>query len=345
MRPLLGLESSCDESAAAVLAGDGTVLAEAVLSQQEHAAFGGVVPEIAARAHLAHMPGLVRQVMSSAGLEFGDLGGVAATSGPGLIGGLIVGAGIGKGIAMAQTVPFVAVNHLEAHALTARLPGLTPDGAPFPYLLLLVSGGHCQCVAVEGVGAYRRLGGTIDDAVGEAFDKVAKMLGLGWPGGPALERLAAAGDPRRYPLPRPLVGRPGCDFSFSGLKTAAAQIVAGFPQGPLPVDAAAGIAASFQAAVADVMADRVGHALSMMPAARLLVVAGGVAANQAIRGVLAKLAAARGVAWTAPPLRLCGDNAVMVAWAGIERLRLGLSDPMDAPPRPRWPLDDLARTP
>jgi N6-L-threonylcarbamoyladenine synthase len=342
MRPVLGLESSCDESAAAVLAGDGTVLAEAVLSQQDHAAFGGVVPEVAARAHLAHLPGLVRQVMSAAGLSFDDLGGVAATCGPGLIGGLIVGAGIGKGIAMAAGVPFVAVNHLEAHALTARLPGLCAGGAAFPYLLLLVSGGHCQCVAVEGVGAYRRLGGTIDDAVGEAFDKVGKLLGLGWPGGPALERLASGAESRRYALPRPMLGRPGCDFSFSGLKTAVAQIVAGFPAGPLPVAEAAAIAASFQASVAEVMADRVSHALSMMPEARLLVVAGGVAANQAIRDALGALAAARGVALAAPPLRLCGDNAVMVAWAGIERLRLGLSDGMDTPPRPRWPLEDLA---
>ena len=211
---VLGLESSCDETAAAVLRLDGTVVAEAVSSQQEHAAFGGVVPEIAARAHLAHLPGLVRQVM--AGLSFADLSAVAATAGPGLVGGLIVGSGIGKGIAMALRKPFVAVNHLEAHALTARLPGLTPGGADFPYLLLLVSGGHCQCVAVEGVGRYRRLGGTIDDAVGEAFDKVGKMLGLGWPGGPALERLAAAGDSRRHALPRPLLGRAGCDFSFRG---------------------------------------------------------------------------------------------------------------------------------
>jgi N6-L-threonylcarbamoyladenine synthase len=339
MRPVLGLEASCDESAAAVLSADGAILAEAVLSQQEHAAFGGVVPEIAARAHLAHLPVLARQVMARAGVAFADLGGVAATCGPGLIGGLIVGAGIGKGIAMATGAPFVAVNHLEAHALTARLPGLVAGGAPFPYLLLLVSGGHCQCVAVEGVGHYRRLGGTIDDAVGEAFDKVAKMLGLGWPGGPALERLAAAGDPRRYSLPRPLLGRPGCDFSFSGLKTAVAHLVAAFPPGPLPVAEAACIAAAFQAAVADVMADRVAHAAAMMPEARLLVIAGGVAANQAIRRALATLAESRGMALAAPPLRLCGDNAVMVAWAGIERLRLGLCDPMDAPPRPRWPLE------
>ena len=337
--PVLGIETSCDETAAAVLSADGAILAEAVLSQQDHAAFGGVVPEIAARAHLAHLPGLVRQVMAGAGLRYSELGGVAATAGPGLIGGLIVGSGVGKGIAMAAGLPFVAINHLEAHALTARLPEL--GGAAFPYLLLLVSGGHCQCVAVRGVGHYARLGGTIDDAVGEAFDKVAKLLGLGWPGGPALERLAAGGDASRHKLPRPLIGRTGCDFSFSGLKTAAAQMVAAFPPGPLPARDAADIAAAFQASVADVLADRVGNALTMMPEARLLVVAGGVAANQAIRARLAVLAAERGVALAAPPLRLCGDNAVMVAWAGIERLRLGLRSAMDAPPRPRWPLDEM----
>ncbi len=342
MGPVLGLESSCDESAAAVLAANGDVLAEAVLSQSEHAAFGGVVPEIAARAHLAHLPSLVRLVIGRAGCGFADLGAIAATTGPGLIGGLIVGAGIGKGVAMASGKPFVAVNHLEAHALTARLPGLAPGGADFPYLLLLVSGGHCQCVAVEAVGVYRRLGGTIDDAVGEAFDKVGKMLGLGWPGGPALERLAASGDATRFKLPRPMLGRPGCDFSFSGLKTAVAHILAGFPEGPLPAHTASDIAAAFQEAVADVLADRVAHALAMMPSAKTLVVAGGVAANVTLRDRLAGLAAARGVALIAPPLRWCGDNAVMVAWAGLERLRLGLVDSLDAPPRPRWPLDSLA---
>ncbi len=339
--PVLGLETSCDETAAAVLSPDGTILAEAVLSQQDHAAFGGVVPEIAARAHLAHLPALVRGVMGEAGLAFGALGGVAATAGPGLIGGLIVGAGLGRGIAMATGAPFVAVNHLEAHALTARLPGLTEGGAAFPYLLLLVSGGHCQCVAVHGVGAYQRLGGTIDDAVGEAFDKVAKLLGLGWPGGPALERLAEGGDPARFALPRPLRGRPGCDFSFSGLKTAVASLVSAYPAGPLPSQDAADIAAGFQAAVTDVLADRVANALAMMPDARLLVVAGGVAANQAIRARLAARAQAHGVALAAPPVRLCGDNAVMVAWAGLERLRLGLATGAPSPPRPRWPLEQL----
>ena len=343
--PVLGIETSCDETAAAVLAPDGRVLAEAVLSQQEHAAFGGVVPEIAARAHLFHLPGLVSGAMARAGIGFGELGGVAATSGPGLIGGLIVGSGFGKGVALARRLPFVAVNHLEAHALTARLPGLVPNGLAFPYLLLLVSGGHCQCVSVEGVSRYVRLGGTIDDAVGEAFDKVGKLLGAGWPGGPAVERLAASGDAARFPLPRPLFGRPGCDFSFSGLKTAVAQLVATYPPGPLPARDAADIAASFQRAVADVMADRAGNAMDGFAArhgSRALVVAGGVAANAALRGALTQAAARRGFSLVAPPPRLCGDNAVMVAWAGIERLRLGLSDPLGHAPRPRWPLSELA---
>ena len=341
--PLLGLESSCDETAAAVLAADGSILAEAVLSQAAHASYGGVVPEIAARAHLAHLPGLVGEVMGRAGLGFDQLAGVAASSGPGLIGGLIVGSSFAKGISIAHDLPFVAINPLEAHALTPRLPGLVEGGAPFPYLLLLLSGGHCQCVAVEGLGRYVRLGTTIDDAVGEAFDKVGKMLGLGWPGGPALERLAAQGDPRRFALPRPLLGRAGCDFSFSGLKTAVAQVVATYPAGPLPGRDAADIAAGFQHAVAEVMADRAKHALEAFaqrsPAGRLLVVAGGVAANQAIRAALQRVAAARGFGFAAPPPRLCGDNAVMVAWAGLERLRAGASTPLEHAPRPRWPLD------
>ena len=340
--PLLGIESSCDETAAAVLDAHGCVLAEAVLSQSEHARYGGVVPEIAARAHLAHLPGLVRDVMAEAGVGVADLSGVAASAGPGLIGGLVVGAGLAKGIALAAGKPFLAINHLEAHALTARLPGLVPGGAPFPYLLLLVSGGHCQCVAVEGVGRYRRLGSTLDDAVGEAFDKAAKMLGLPWPGGPALERLAAKGDSARYPLPRPLLGRPGCDFSFSGLKSAFAQAVGRFPPGALPERDAADLAASFQAAAVAVLADRATNALAMMPEARLLVVAGGVAANQAVRAALDAVAGGAGVPLAAAPLRLCTDNAVMVAWAGIERLRLGLVSRLDAEPRPRWPLEELA---
>lgn len=341
--PVLGIESSCDETAAAVLGADGSVLGEALLSQQAaHAPFGGVVPEVAARAHLLHLPGLVADVLAQAGLTASDLAGVGASCGPGLIGGLIVGASFAKGMALARNLPFVAVNHLEAHALTTRLPGLVPGGAAFPYLLLLLSGGHCQCVAVDGVGRYRRLGGTIDDAVGEAFDKVGKLLGLPWPGGPALERLAAGGDAARAPFPRPLLGRPGCDFSFSGLKTAVAQRIAGFPDGALPAAAAADIAAGFQTAVAEVLADRADHAMAMMPEARLLVVAGGVAANGAVRTALAAAAARRGLHLVAPPVRLCTDNAVMVAWAALERLRLGLVDGLDVAPRPRWPLAELA---
>jgi len=349
MRPVLGIESSCDETAAAVLDGDGRILADSVASQEAaHAPYGGVVPEIAARAHLALLPDLVRGVMVRAGVGFGDLGGVAASAGPGLIGGLIVGSQVAKGIALAHRLPYVAVNHLEAHALTARLPGLVAGGAPFPYLLLLVSGGHCQCVAVEGVGRHVRLGSTMDDAAGEAFDKVAKLLGLGWPGGPALEALAARGDAVRFAFPRPMLGRDGCDFSFSGLKTAVALEVARHGAGALPEALAADIAASFQRAVADVLADRAAHAMAMMraraPAAHLLVVAGGVAANGAVRAALGAAAGRAGFTLVAPPVRLCTDNAVMVAWAGIERLRLGLTDGLDFAPRPRWPLERHSRT-
>ena len=344
-RPVLGIETSCDETAAAILGADGRILAESVLSQQEHVAFGGVVPEIAARAHLAHLPGIVAGVLEKAGLRCTDLAAIAASSGPGLIGGLVVGSSFAKGMALAQNRPFLAVTHLEAHALTARLPGLVPGGAPFPYLLLLLSGGHCQCVAVEGVGRYRRLGGTIDDAVGEAFDKTAKLLGLGWPGGPALEKLAVQGDQRRFPLPRPLLGRAGCDFSFSGLKTAVAQLIAAQPAGALPVQFCADIAASFQAAVADVLADRARAALRMLPGASVLVVAGGVAANTTLRGVLQAQATGAGIGFVAPPIRLCTDNAVMVAWAAQERLALGWTDGLDHAPRPRWPLDSLDMRP
>ena len=341
-KPVLGIESSCDETAAAVLAPDGKILAELVLSQiADHAAFGGVVPEIAARAHLSALPALVRDALRQAGLGFSDLAAIAATAGPGLIGGLLVGSGYARGAAIAASLPYLAINHLEAHALTARLPGLSARQPAFPYLLLLLSGGHCQCVAVEGVGRHRLLGATLDDAVGEAFDKTAKLLGLAYPGGPALEALARTGDPARYPLPRPLLHRPGCDFSFSGLKTAVAQLVAAQPPGPLPQTLAADIAASFQAAVTDILADRLDNALALLPEATTIIVAGGVAANGAIRARLGDIASRRGKALIAPPLRLCTDNAVMVAWAGIERLRAGLVDEISAPCRPRWPLEAL----
>jgi N6-L-threonylcarbamoyladenine synthase len=340
--PVLGIESSCDETAAAVLAPDGRILAELVLSQlTDHAAFGGVVPEIAARAHLAALGPLVAEALKTAGVGFADLSAIAATAGPGLIGGLLVGTGFAKGAALASGKPYLAINHLEAHALTARLPGLAAAQPAFPYLLLLVSGGHCQCVAVDGVGKYRLLGTTLDDAVGEAFDKTAKLLGLPYPGGPALEAMARTGNPTAFTLPRPLLHRPGCDFSFSGLKTAVAHLVAGSGADALPHQMAADMAASFQAAVTGIMADRLTNALAMLPAAATVVIAGGVAANGAIRARLQEVAASYGKTMVAPPLRLCGDNAVMVAWAAIERLQEGFFDDLSAPCKPRWPLADL----
>ncbi|MGQ9371997.1 tRNA (adenosine(37)-N6)-threonylcarbamoyltransferase complex transferase subunit TsaD [Azospirillum sp. ST 5-10] len=340
---VLGIETSCDETAAAVVTDGRVVRADVVLSQiADHTPYGGVVPEVAARAHLDHLDGLVRRALDEAGVGLGDLDAVAATGGPGLIGGVIVGVLTAKAICAARRLPFVAVNHLEGHALTARLT----DGVDFPYLLLLVSGGHCQLLVVEGVGRYRRLGTTIDDAVGEAFDKTAKLIGLGYPGGPQVERAAAAGNPGRFPLPKPMLGRPGCDFSFSGLKAAVRRTVDGLPD-PLAEADRNDLAAAFQAAVADVMADRCRRAIRQFrrdhPQGGALVVAGGVAANRALRGRLAELAAAEGLPFVAPPLRLCTDNAAMIAWAGIERLRLGHTDPLDFAPRPRWPLDPTAR--
>jgi N6-L-threonylcarbamoyladenine synthase len=329
-----------------VVRGDGEILANLVLSQlDEHRPYGGVVPEIAARSHLDHIDRLVEQAMAEAGLDYADLDGIAATAGPGLIGGVFVGVMTAKAIALAWDKPFLAVNHLEGHALSARLS----DRFDFPYLLLLVSGGHCQILAVEGVGHYRRLGGTIDDAVGEAFDKTAKMLGLGYPGGPALEAAAQNGDPARFDLPRPMLGRPGCDFSFSGLKTAVRQTVQRLGGGTPDGATAADIAASFQQAVADVLADRTKNAIAHFrkdfPAGDTLVVAGGVAANKTLRAALEKTADGNGMAFVAPPLGLCTDNAAMVAWAGVERLRLGLTDALDVPARPRWPLDTAHATP
>ncbi|KAA5606969.1 tRNA (adenosine(37)-N6)-threonylcarbamoyltransferase complex transferase subunit TsaD [Roseospira marina] len=339
---VLGLETSCDETAAAVVDCDRRVLAQKLLSQyDEHRPYGGVVPEIAARAHLDHLDGLVAEALRVAGVRLTDLDAVAATGGPGLIGGVIVGVMTAKALALASGRPFVAVNHLEAHALTARLT----DAVSFPYLLLLVSGGHCQFLEVRGVGAYRRLGTTIDDAAGECFDKTAKMMGLGHPGGPALERAAAEGDPDRFALPRPMRGRPGCDVSFSGLKTATRQVLDTLPPGPLSARDLADLAAGVQGAVADVLEERTGRAMTRMDqdgtagSAPTLVVAGGVAANQTLRARLNALCAVRGWAFVAPPLGLCTDNAAMVAWAGLERLRLGLTDPLDFRPRPRWPLD------
>ncbi|MCC7271581.1 MAG: tRNA (adenosine(37)-N6)-threonylcarbamoyltransferase complex transferase subunit TsaD [Alphaproteobacteria bacterium] len=339
---VLGIETSCDETAAAIVDGERRILSDRVLSQTGvHRPYGGIVPEIAARAHLDHLDGLVRDALAEAGVGLDGIDAVAATGGPGLIGGVMVGVMTAKGIALARGLPFLAVNHLEGHALTARLS----DGLAFPYLLLLVSGGHTQLLVVEGVGRYVRLGTTIDDAAGEAFDKTAKLLGLPYPGGPAVERAAGGGDPTRFALPRPMLGRPGCDFSFSGLKTAVRHAVAALPQ-PLSPRDVADMAAAFQAAVAAVVADRGRRAVALFrarhPEGGALVVAGGVAANRAIRTALETLAAECALPFVAPPLRLCTDNGAMIAWAGIERLRLGQRDDLAFAPRPRWPLDPTA---
>lgn len=344
---ILGIETSCDETAAAVVrrhvddagAIRGEILSNTVFSQiADHAPFGGVVPEIAARAHVEHLDGLIARAMLDANIQWDDLDAIAATAGPGLIGGVIVGLMTAKGLAMARDLPLVAVNHLEGHALTARLT----DNVAFPYLLLLVSGGHSQLLAVEGVGRYRRLGTTIDDAVGEAFDKTAKLLGLGYPGGPAVEAMARQGDPARFTLPRPLMGKAGCDFSFSGLKTAVRQLA--HAQETLDEQTKADICAAFQIAVADVMADRVGHALLMCDdvlgeKTERMVIAGGVAANQALKARLESLAASHGVTLIVPPPRLCTDNGAMIAWAGLEKLALGETTDLNVSPLARWPLD------
>jgi N6-L-threonylcarbamoyladenine synthase len=341
---VLGLETSCDETAAAVVrhADDGTVevLSSVIASQiAQHAPFGGVVPEIAARAHVETIDAIAGRALAEAGVGFADLSGVAATAGPGLVGGVMVGLSFGKAVALARGLPLVAVNHLEGHAVSARLAA----HVGYPFLLLLVSGGHCQLLAVEGVGACRRLGSTIDDAAGEAFDKIAKTLGLPYPGGPALEKLAEAGDPQRFTLPRMLLGRKDLAFSFSGLKTAAARIAEGLSAEADKAD----LAAAVQAAIAEQLAERSDRAMAAYAAAHggralRFVVAGGVAANRTVRGRLEAVALARSFSFTAPPLAYCTDNAAMIALAGAERLALGLADPLDAPARPRWPLDEAA---
>ena len=330
MALILGLESSCDDSAAALVTSDRRVLAQAVVSQNDaHRPFGGVVPEIAARAHVEILPDLIRQVLHEGGASPADLDAIAATAGPGLIGGVMVALLAGKGLALSAGKPLIAVNHLEGHALSPRL---VDPGLDFPYLLLLVSGGHCQLLEVRGVGDYRRLATTIDDAAGEAFDKAAKLLGLPYPGGPALEALAAKGKPDAVPLPRPLVGSAEPHFSFAGLKSAVQRAAASGRHQP------ADIAASFQRAVVDCLVDRTARALdaSDSPA---LVVAGGVAANSAVRSGLESVAEARSRRFAVPPSWLCTDNAAMIAWAGAERFAAGLTDPLDAPARARWPLD------
>ncbi len=343
---VLGIETSCDETAAAVVTADRRILSDVVLSQiGEHAPYGGVVPEIAARAHVEQLDAIIARAIEDAGVRFDDLAGVAATAGPGLIGGVIVGLVTGKAIAMARKLPLIAVNHLEGHALSARL--IAP--LDFPYLLLLISGGHCQLLAVEGVGRYRRLGTTVDDAVGEAFDKTAKVLDLGYPGGPKLEAAAGGGNGADFDLPRPMLGRAGCDFSFSGLKTAVRRLAD--THAPLDEATRSDLADAFQRAVGDVLCDRTAHAIDAFlagldpetrPHRPTLVVAGGVAANSYLRARLDELARSKGVSLMVPPARLCTDNGAMIAWAGIERLALGLTDDLDAPARARWPLDAAA---
>jgi N6-L-threonylcarbamoyladenine synthase len=340
---VLGIETSCDETAAAVVRGrapgPGQILSNVVFSQmEEHRPYGGVVPEIAARAHVELLDVVIAQALSQSKLTLSQIDAVAATGGPGLIGGVMVGLTTAKALSLAADKPLIAVNHLEAHALTARLT----SGVAFPFLLLLISGGHCQLVAVEGVGRFRLYGTTIDDAAGEAFDKTARLLGLPYPGGPAIEALATRGDVRRFALPRPLLGRPGADFSFAGLKTAVRQVVrSGKDFAP------ADLATSFQAAIIDVVVDRTRTAAGLFRSefgnvANSLVVAGGVAANGALRQALAALCESEDFAIGMPPPALCTDNAAMIAWTGIERSGLGFFDELSFSPRARWPLQDVA---
>lgn len=337
---VLGIESSCDETACALVTENREILSSVVWSQyDEHRRFGGVVPEIAARAHLEKCDLLIQEALEKAGKTFSDLSAVAVAGGPGLIGGVLVGVMTAKTIALCHHLPFIAVNHLEGHALTARLT----NPVAFPYLLLLTSGGHCQLLVVEGVGKYRKLGGTIDDSAGEAFDKVAKMLDVGYPGGPNVEKRAQAGHPQKFRFPIPMKGREGCDFSFSGLKTSVRTCIE--RQEVLTEELKSDICASFQAAVVAQMSDRLDHALEMFkekyPYGKDLVVAGGVAANQAVRQMLEEKAAKNKLVFSAPPVKLCTDNGVMIAWAGMERHLLGKSDSFDFKARPRWPLTEL----
>lgn len=354
MMRVLGIETSCDETAASVVALDDggvpEILSNIVLSQiAEHAAFGGVVPEIAARAHVEALDGVIEAALDEAGVTLTDIDAIAATAGPGLIGGLIVGLMTAKAVAAAADKPLIPINHLEGHALTARLTAPLTGDVDFPYLLLLVSGGHTQMVLVRGVGSYERWATTIDDALGEAFDKTAKLLGLPYPGGPNVERAAAQGDAGRFAFPRPLKGEARPDFSFSGLKTAVRQAASAIA--PLSEQDVADICASFQRAVTETLAERVGKSLARFRdafpdvARPVLVVAGGVAANKAIRAALDALAERHGARLVAPPLKLCTDNAAMIAWAGIERLCAGLAgdDALGFAPRSRWPLDEAAQ--
>lgn len=346
---ILGIETSCDETAASVVNEKGEILSNLVLSQlEEHKAFGGVVPELAARAHIDHLHTLIKGAMDDATLKFEDLDGVAATCGPGLIGGVMIGMCAGKAIAASQDIPFIAVNHLEGHALTPRLT----DKIEFPYLLLLVSGGHTQLLVCEGVGQYKRWGTTLDDAAGECFDKSAKLMGLGYPGGPMIQKIAAeCKDPaaalKRFPLPAPMKGRKELDFSFSGLKTAVRQHVEALPEGDLKREDIADLAHALQHTMAEVITDRCTRAIDRFKTeyktdAPSLVVSGGVSANTAIRERLDALCTKHNINSYAPPLSLCGDNAAMIAWAGLERLQADLTNGLDFKAKPRWPLDPNA---
>ncbi|HPD83772.1 MAG: tRNA (adenosine(37)-N6)-threonylcarbamoyltransferase complex transferase subunit TsaD [Alphaproteobacteria bacterium] len=351
LQTVLGIETSCDETAVAVVRSDGKILSNLVLSQlKDHKAFGGVVPEIAARAHLDHIDTLIKGAMEDANLRFEDLDAVAATSGPGLIGGVMVGMMAGKAIALTHAKPFIGINHLEAHALTARLT----NQIEFPYLILLVSGGHTQLLVAEDVGVYKRWGTTIDDALGECFDKSAKLMGLPYPGGPNLEKMAmrcknVGAALKRFPLPAPLKGRAGSDFSFSGLKTAVRQHIEKLPEGDLDPDDISALAYSFQITVGDVLKDRCHNAIerflktySQQVKIPTLVVCGGVAANQHIRQALQDLTNAQKMDFIAPPMELCSDNGAMIAWAGVEKLKKNMTDSLDIAARPRWPLDPSA---
>ena len=345
---VLGIESSCDETAAALVNDKKEILSSVVLTQMEHKSFGGVVPEIAARAHLEHIDEIIEETFRKAGLKPSDIDAVAAAAGPGLIGGVTVGVMAAKALSLALDKPFIAVNHLEGHALTARLNSDTE----YPYLLLLTSGGHCQILIVKGVGDFERLGTTIDDAAGEAFDKVAKMLGLGYPGGPMIEKMASVGDENRFVLPRPLLSTPDCNLSFSGLKTAVRKIIESYsPDGSIENAALTNqdisdICASFQKAATECLTRKLERAISTFknkyPQGKHLVVAGGVAANTYLRTRLQNLADKHQLIFAAPPIKLCTDNGVMIAWAGVERALKGMFNELDFKPRPRWPLDENA---
>lgn len=342
---ILGIETSCDETAVAVVSDDRRILSNRILSQlDEHRPYGGVVPEIAARSHLQYLPDITRLALEDANIKFSQLDGVAATAGPGLIGGVMIGLMAAKSIALVHDIPFIAVNHMEAHALTPRLS----EKINFPYLALLVSGGHSQFVAVSGPNQHQIYGTTIDDAIGEAFDKTAALLDLPYPGGPSVEVAAKSGDPEVYSLPRPLKGRKNCDFSFSGLKTAVRKLAEKPEIDTNAPETVSNLAAAFQSAVADVVADRTNNALLRFkdeyPQGTTLVAAGGVASNMLLRETLAKTASRMDMKFVVPPAKLCTDNGAMVAWAGIERLQAGFKSSYSFAPRPRWPLDELAVT-